>query len=49
MHRLIQIDDTIGMYDEFVFGKELKFYRNHKSEIGKNMLLLRLQTIPRIN
>jgi hypothetical protein len=27
MHRLIQIDDTIGMYDDFFCGKELKFYK----------------------
>jgi hypothetical protein len=49
MHRLFQIDDTIGMYDKKICGKELKFYSNHKSEVGENMLPPRLQIIPKVN
>ncbi len=26
------------MYDNIFLGKELKFYNNHKSEVGENML-----------
>jgi hypothetical protein len=39
MHRLIQVNDTFAMYDNWFFGKELRFYSNHKSEVGENMLL----------
>jgi hypothetical protein len=49
MHRLIQIDDTIGMYDKKNFAKELRFYNNHKSEVKENMWPPILQTIPRAN
>jgi hypothetical protein len=37
------------MYDNCFFGKELRFYSNHKNEVGENMLLLRLQTVTKIN
>jgi hypothetical protein len=49
MHRLIQVDDSIGMYDNCFFGKELQFYKNHQSEVKENKLPPRLQIVPRSN
>jgi hypothetical protein len=49
MHRLIQVDDTINMYDKKKFGKELRFYSNYKSEVRENMLPPILQIVPRAN
>jgi hypothetical protein len=49
MHRLIQVKDVIVMYEKCFCGKELKFYSNHKSEVGENMLPPRLQTVPKAN
>jgi hypothetical protein len=37
------------MYENYYFAKELRFYSNHKSEIGKNILPPRLPTMANIN
>ncbi len=37
------------MYDKKNFAKNLRFYNNHKSEVGENMLLPKLQSIARVN
>jgi hypothetical protein len=49
MHRLIQVDDTIGMHGNYFFGKELRFYSNHKNEVKENKLPPRLQIVLRAN